>query len=117
VTKNGSAVLLFGCSGLQEARSSEPPRALGKERRRWSSMPRLETPEGVRIDVPFESLSALIAKLPQEKKVRLLKELMAEPAIEDWVLEMNPRIRKEIRAALREEVEDYRTFRRRVMAR
>ncbi len=92
-------------------------------------MPRLQTPEGVRIEVPFESLSAqvaklpveslsaLVAKLPQGKKLRLFKELMAEPAIEDWVLELNPRIRKEIRTALREEVEDYRTFRRRVVAR
>jgi len=78
-------------------------------------MPRLETPEGVRIDVPFESLSALIARLPQSKRLRLVKELLADPAIEDWVLDMNPRIRKEIQAALREEVEDYRVFRRRLV--
>jgi len=78
-------------------------------------MPRLEMPEGVRIDVPFESLSALIAKLPQNKRLRILKELLADPAIEDRVLEMNPRVRKEIRAALREETEDYRAFRRRLL--
>lgn len=78
-------------------------------------MPRLETPEGIRIDVPFDSLSMLIARLPQAKKIRLLRELLAEPAIEDWMLEMNPRIRKEVRAALREEAEDYRTFRRRLL--
>lgn len=78
-------------------------------------MPRLETPEGIRIDVPVDSLSMLIARLPQAKKIRLLRELLAEPAIEDWMLEMNPRIRKEIRAALREEAEDYRTFRRRLL--
>ena len=64
-------------------------------------MPRLETPEGIRIDVPFDSLSMLITRLPQAKKIRLLRELLAEPAIEDWMLEMNPRIRKEVRAALR----------------
>lgn len=79
-------------------------------------MPRLQTPEGVRIDVPFESLSAVIAKLPAAKKIRLLQALMAEPAVEDFVLELNPRIRKEIRAALGEQVEDYRTVRRRLRA-
>lgn len=79
-------------------------------------MPRLETPEGVRIDVPFESLAALIAKLPQNKRLRILKDLLADPAIEDWVLDVNPRIRKEIRDALRGEFEDYRAFRRRIPA-
>jgi hypothetical protein len=79
-------------------------------------MPRLQTPEGVRIDVPFESLSALIAKLPESKRLRILKELLADPAIEDLVLEMNPRIRKEIRAALEGECEDYRKVRRRLLA-
>ncbi len=80
-------------------------------------MPRLETPEGVRIDVPINVLSALIAKLPQDKRLRILKELLADPAIEDWVLDVNPRIRKEIKAALRGEFEDYRTIRRRLAAR
>lgn len=80
-------------------------------------MPRLETPEGVRIDVPTNVLSALIAKLPQDKRLRILKELLADPAIEDWVLDVNPRIRKEIKAALRGEFEDYRTIRRRLAAR
>ncbi len=79
-------------------------------------MPRLQTPEGVRIDVPFESLSAVIAKLPAAKKIRLPKALMAEPAVEEFVLELNPRIRKEIRAALGEQVEDYRTVRRQLRA-
>jgi len=78
-------------------------------------MPRLETPEGVKVDVPFESLSALIHKLPQEKKLRILKELMAEPTIEDWVLSVNPRIRKEIEATLRGAFEDYRTIRQRLL--
>jgi len=80
-------------------------------------VPRLETPEGVRIDVPINVLSALIAKLPQDKRLRILKELLADPAIEDWVLDVNPRIRKEIKAALRGEFEDYRTIRRRLAAR
>lgn len=80
-------------------------------------MPCLETPEGVRVDVPFESLSALIAKLPQNKRLRILKDLMADPAIEDWALDINPRIRREIRAALRGEFEDYRKFRQRELRR
>jgi hypothetical protein len=75
----------------------------------------LETPEGVKVDVPFESLSALIQKLPQEKKLRILKELMAEPTVEDCVLSVNPRVRKEIEAALRGAFENYRTIRQRLL--